>query len=409
VRGPAPALVWPTSTLFVSGKFGLSELSRAIAKEVPAVIVSEKNRDIGAPGRATYVVRRGAPRVTANGKSLELSVPISATIDVCKPLGSMCLGYGHCEPAFTAHFRTSTELTSSYELPKPRASLEVDRRCVIGIDVTPEIVRQAERELDKIEQRIARERPDLTPYVEWALEESAQPQALGDGSCWAVSPEALLYAPPRTKDGHLSAGIGVRGKLAPVACDARLESTRELPLETLPAAPGETELWLPELVALDAWAQRMKPQLLGSVDGSFEIGDVRVAGAREGLVIALTLRGSVCVQTEVVAQLAVDEAKKSLVLAGLEFDGAVDEPTRKALASYLVERATWSLAAAFERRASSDTRALERARRELARVPGLRLTLEHVPGPNRPVFARVTAQGLAVGLPLSAGLVVSAR
>ena len=409
---PLAALEWPTSTLFVQVAVPAERIIQILERRVPSLLAQAKDREIGAPGKATYQVRRGKPAVRADGKSVQVSVPIDATIDVCKPLGSFCLRYGHCEPAFTAHFRMGTQLDASYVLAPPRAELTVRKRCVIAMDVTPELTKMAEAELAKIEQRLASEIPPLKPHLERLLAEAAQPVPLQSESCVRAQPQSLLYASPRMHGGALGVGLGVTGSVQSVDCVEKAEPARTIPVQSVTEPPSEALLWLPQLLSLQSLAEHYRQRLVGSFNEG-AVTAVRVVWGSDTARLHLSLEHEQCPELVVDARLAVDEASQSLLFEHLQFPEEIDPALVAAIRTHLQRNGTFPLRPLFDARNVQTRRVLDTLHRELEAVTSLKW--EALPSTNGGRFAqtkgqtKVSAEGVLVALPVAGSWAVTAR
>lgn len=244
---------FPSGQLWVHAKVPVSSITERIKKEVPKDLASAKDEDVGAPGRATYKVTRGEPKITISGDKLHVQVPVSADISVCKPIGKMCIGYGSCRPSFMTDFAVSTKLGDKYQLAPPRGTIVATKKCVIGIDVTSQIEKIARQEVRKVESRIASQWPKLLSEVEAGLAELTHPVPLAPDRCFFVEPEGVFYeAPTLVKEGSaetLAVAVGVTGKLLPASSCGEKRAAPPVVAPRIHSAPDEpSRIWLPEVV-----------------------------------------------------------------------------------------------------------------------------------------------------------------
>lgn len=245
---PAPAEEpsLPTSTLWIEGRAPVERILSEVRRQVPERLATDRRQELGIAGRATYSVRRGAPFLEEKNGQLALHVPITAHIEVCKPFGRTCVRYGQCEPEFVASFHVAGTVTKNYRMSPPRGTLQVKRRCVIGLDVTPHIVQEAEKELKAVEREIARALPAIEPAAREVWQELQTPRELGSGACLRFVPASLTHTRARLQNGHVEMALGVSGSFA-LGCEPG-EPTSLPPLasSTWPVPPSE--LWVPSQV-----------------------------------------------------------------------------------------------------------------------------------------------------------------
>lgn len=257
---PAPELAWPSSRLVVSARVPTAQIVKEIEKRVPEQLARDRQQEVGAAGRATYSVRRLRPRLEARGGNLEVQVPLEAVVDVCKPFGRTCIRYGHCEPAFLATFRVPSSLDKEYRVGAPRGTLEATRRCVIGIDVTPQILREAQKELSAVERQLERALPELAPEVGSLWRVAQEPHRLSDDVCLRFEPSTLAHTPGKLESGGLEMSFMVGGKLVLDDC-AKVKPTALPALETRRGDIQPSELWVPNSIPFHELGAAIEQQL----------------------------------------------------------------------------------------------------------------------------------------------------
>lgn len=394
---PAPAaepFVPRDSTVLLSADVPLSAILSRVEKEAPRQLAAEKGRDIGAAGRADFVVRRGTPSLRADGKTLELDVPVDATIDVCKPLGSMCLGYGHCEPAFTARFKTEARL-DGFDWPDLRSSIRVEKRCVIAIDVTDQIVALAERELSRIEKRLEKSLPPLEPSLERALAFTRAPLALPDGSCLQVTPRESFYVPPRVDNGRFRLGVGIIGHVErPADCQSRSTTTRPSAPRAVETAPAAPTVELPFLLESSQLEARLSEQLVRESQDGLQIRHVGLTPRGDGALVRLELAGDFCGALELLAEPDFDAELSRLVWKNLRFATSVPDDLRRAVSSTWTRSASLDLADLKAKKQSFLAAWDAELKRSLPRDVPVRLTRST--GPSDRGRAVTTSTGVVV-------------
>jgi hypothetical protein len=299
----------PKSRIWVTGKVPTSAISAKIAEEIPATLAQEKDRDVGAPGRATYRVTRGTPTLHQNGSDLQVRVPISADISVCKPLGPTCLKYGSCQPRLAAEFNVSTELGKDYELASPVGSIAATKRCVIGIDVTRQIEAQAKKEVAKVQHQIAAQWPQLKPDARKAWKELAHPIAISDDTCVNLAPSKLAYQPPKIekteKGEYLTTAVGVIGEITPAQDCSSKRKPGALLSPKISKAPGhESRLWFPEVLDLQTTRDGLAASISGPLgeEGTLEVLEVRLS--QEQVALHVRTEGEICGQFWITGELS---------------------------------------------------------------------------------------------------------
>lgn len=338
----------PNSRIWVHVQVPGEKLSAAISREIPVTLASEKNRDVGAPGYATYRVTRKAPHIETTKNGLAVSVPIRADISVCKKIGSACIRYGSCQPEFLARFTVSTEIAPNYDLETPKGSITATKRCVIGLDVTPQIERIAQQELRSVQARIARQWPRLRPDAKRAWEQMHATIPLGESACVRAAPEQVRYVQPRfsgdSASPTLSAAVGVIGKIAAHDDCSKGGEIGDLPkAKVKKKAPKKTRLFVPEVLGIE----RAKDELAASLEGPWgEGGQLETLAAEiSGNRVALHVKssGPVCGSLWVRGKLSHEAGAEALHLEKLEIAGSASDPAASALLEHVALKARISL------------------------------------------------------------------
>ncbi len=298
----APAVQAPKSHIAVDVAIDTRRLGRELSSRVPVVLAQARNRNVGAPGQATYVVRRGAFHFGMRGSDLLVQTPIRAHIAVCKPIGPFCPEYGHCSPLLVSTVRLPLALDKNYTLGRSRVGVSVTRGCVlepIGMDVTPQLKDVARQQSAGIQRRIDRSVPSLRPEAEAAWQLLDLPIALGSSLCARVQPSRLVQSKPALAHDTLSTRLAVFGKLG---VEEPCSERRDAPKRALPAP--ELDDKVPRDVRLDVpihidWSD-VSADLSRSLaqDGQPRITGARARGAevdgKAVVALAVTLDGAVC-------------------------------------------------------------------------------------------------------------------
>jgi len=351
-----PGVEIPESRIWLEVGVPLSRVEEKIKKEVPFVLAQEKNRKIGAPGRATYRVTRGRPRLINRGKALELQVPIDANIAVCKPFAGTCIRYGRCKPSFLARFTFPTSPDARLNVPAPRGSIRATKRCIIGLDVTKRLVvevvvevvleKMARSELRVVEAQIRKQWPQLRPLISEGFAELRHPFPISSQGCATLRPSGLAYVPPSieksSKGSALVGALGLSGKLLPTKdCHAPVRSARIPKAKSTDLSKAETTVWVPHHYSDEELFDFFSASFSGSWGGA-KTNDLRVEKLQIGAEkVALHLRasGDVCGPLIATGSIALSEDGKELVfsLDTLSPEQGDTKPLR-ALRSHLDEK-----------------------------------------------------------------------
>lgn len=299
VLAPLSSAQYPLSKLRLAADIPVQSVVARLNQEVPSVLARVTDRPVGAPGRATYLVKRGTFQLKWLDDRLGLSVPVSADISVCKPLGGLCLRYGQCTPAFDVHFSMNTLLGAEYDLSPPRGSLRVTRKCVIGLDVTDQLEALAQGELAKVQRQIAQRWPDIPEEAQRAWSALAQPLRVTPVDCVVFDGTSVHYSPPHlTHEGdRISLELGIEGRLqnANSCSDEHVASALPKPKQRKRVV-RQSELWVPELIATDVFRDSVKQRLDGSwsqkVNDVLTVAEIRFGADRVALL--LNLKGRIC-------------------------------------------------------------------------------------------------------------------
>ncbi len=401
---PAKPFSPPRSSIELTTRVAEPELLKLLERELPVELAREKGVSVGAAGKADYTVRRGKPVLGATKDELEVRVPIETTIDVCKPFGSICIRYGHCEPAFEAVFRVSTKVSESYELPRPQGSISATRRCVIGIDVTPQILSEASREVRKVEGEIARRMPSIKKDAEQLWKRVQAPIKLPDESCVRFEPERITYRAPAKDAGFFEASLGIEGAVVPAECGSGKEVSQLGPLARAAAEGGAATAWLPMRIETARVQEELGKTLSGPVDDENEVAAVEVRPSDGKLALGLTLRGAHCGTLWVTGKPVVTETGDAVGLgevAILNAEALDDADFAGALVKHVAARGRVSLSLDASGAKKLSDEWLARAQGELPK--GAKLSWDAADARSASVEQRgaafVTPEGVVVAVP----------
>lgn len=395
----------PRSSIELTTRIAEPELLKLLERELPVELAREKKKSVGAAGKADFVVRRGKPVLNATKDQLEVRVPIDVEIDVCKPFAGLCVHYGHCEPAFEAVFRVSTKVGEDYALPKPQGELSATKRCVIGIDVTPQILDQAQREVDKVEAQIARRMPSVKHDAEQLWARVQAPLKLPDESCVRFEPERITYRAPAKDSGFFEASLGIEGAVVPAECGAAKETSKLGPLARAAAEDGAATAWLPTRIDTARVRDELSKTLGGAVDDENEITAVEVRPTDGKLALGVALRGAHCGTLWLTGKPVVTGDALGLAEVSVLNPAALgDADFAAALVKHVAARGRVSLPLDAPRAKKLSDEWLAHAQGELPK--GAKLSWD-VPGATgvgaeRTGTAAVTAEGVVVAVPFGA-------
>jgi len=303
--GPAPEpLPSQRSRIGVEVQAELAALERALGKQVPVTLAAERRKPVGAPGEVSYVVRRGRFGIGVNDARLTVQVPVEVEAEVCKPLGPFCPTYGRCSPRLAAVASVPLLLEESYSVGKSRVSIAVTRPCTIaGVDATPEIRQQAQRQVGSIQGRIDASMPEIRRSVASVWELLHHPIALSTTTCLRIDPDRITQQKPKIESGTLVTELGAEGRLS-IQDPCELAEVRAPPLPRLVTREGTgsgIELRVPVRTSwVDVSAELTRS--LATTRGETRVVKLDAEGARTGLALRATLAGATCGELRLLAE-----------------------------------------------------------------------------------------------------------
>ncbi|MBN2196678.1 MAG: DUF4403 family protein [Polyangiaceae bacterium] len=219
-EGPVPALEppravpAPDSQVTVTASVTTQRLQRELAAEIPEVIASGEEH-VGAPGRLSYVVRRGPLSPSLSGDDLLITTTVSVSAQICKPFGPLCVVYGRCNPTLVARAGLPLVLGADYALGKSKVTVAVAQGCTVaGFDATSEVRRAGGEAAAETKRRIDRELPDLRPEIAARWGELHRTVALDDRDCLRIVPLTVTQTHPKLAEEVLTSGATVTGRLS---------------------------------------------------------------------------------------------------------------------------------------------------------------------------------------------------
>jgi hypothetical protein len=229
----APPAEPPRSRVSVDLVAARSRIESELARQIPTELAAESGQPIGAPGRLSYRVTRGALALGVEDESVVLSTNVRVNASVCKPLGPFCPVYGRCAPELVARGALPLLVGQDYSLPRSQVAIQVTKPCVIaGYDATPRLKGIAEQQARSIERQINRRLPKIRPQVQRVWQALRSPVALEDDACLRIRPDQVMQSPPHLDERELRLRFAVLGEL---------RHSRPCP----PTEPDEQETELP--------------------------------------------------------------------------------------------------------------------------------------------------------------------
>jgi hypothetical protein len=302
VPPPAPEVgeAWLTLDL------PLAAIQREVERYVPRTLAAEEDRPIGAPGRVSYRVTRGQPKLRASGGQLVATLPVQIDLSLCKPFGSLCIGYGSCTPAYEVKASWDLTLSAQHELPDVRLTQKVTKRCSIGLDVTDHVTGVVKEQLRGVEAQLEGRIPPLAPWVDRAIVELTRPSMLAVGQCIAFAPTEVLLAGPVTNSERVTFGVGLSGAMTEAACDAPPHPGRGLPVRRPEHSADPPRLQLRQHFPAEAVRTALAGATARASTSSLRLTLREHILTRSGVLLELELGGSACGTVWVEVQLGVD-------------------------------------------------------------------------------------------------------
>jgi hypothetical protein len=299
----------------------LAPVRARLEREVPKRLGQGTNEPIGAPGKLTYAVDRGAFTIAVRGDDVVLRMPFSATASVCKPSGLLgCVTYGRCAPAGVVEAKIAGRLGETWSLGPARADVIITKRCVmtaLEVDVTPQLESRARAEVKKAEQKINAALPNPRPVAEDAWRKLQAPVPLGD-ACLILEPKSVTQGPPKVVDDVLVTRVRVDASPTLRApCPAAPEPT---PLPKLAQAPELPSAFGLHLAVAEGSAQvdaQVSASLTDVRGGALRVTSARARSAKEGLVLDADVVGPSCGTVRFVADVAWDPKRRAVVASAV--------------------------------------------------------------------------------------------
>lgn len=338
LAAPAPVAL-PESRISVGAELSVERLKRELSRQVPSTLARARGRNIGTPGEVSYEVRRGEFDVRLDKDRLLVSTPVSAEVEVCKPIGPFCPTYGRCSPRLLSTASVPVVLGKDYDVGRSNVSIALTKSCVIaGFDAAPEIKKLASKEAGGVQRRIDGALPELRPAVEAGWKQLFVPVSLGASTCLRIAPERLAQARPSLSNGTLSARIAVTGRLRveqPCEPNVAVSPTPLPPLDVEASLPNDVTLEVPIRIAWSEVGAELTRSLAAKDATASAVRIVRATvrgtthDARSVLALDVTLEGNVCGEARFFAEPTWDSKASRLRLASVRL--APGQPKRAGL------------------------------------------------------------------------------
>ncbi len=327
----APELRPPVSRVVLDAKVPTSVLRREIEKQVPVTLATARRQPVGTPGEVSYQVTRGSIQLALEGTELKVSVPVAAEVEICKPLGPVCLRYGACSPRLLAVAKVPLVLSEDYQVQKSRVTVAVTRGCSIaGFDAAPEIRRQAGRHVADIERRINSSIPDIRPYVQGSFGLLQVPVALSRTQCLRVFPTTLVQSRPRLEGDSIRLRLGASGGVAledPCAEDTEAGRVGLPPRSLDDSLQEDSRVEIPVHIGFGEVSAAMTRAATSAP--THGVLKVRAKGVLQGgksrLGLTVSLAGTLCGDATFLADLRYEPSRERVVLENVTPVGAPND------------------------------------------------------------------------------------
>jgi hypothetical protein len=311
----APAAEAPVSRVAVTVSASPRAIARELERQVPQTLADVRRQPVGAPGEASYRVRRGPLGAALSGERLFVTAGVVVDIEVCKPFGALCIRYGTCHPELSTSVSVPLVLGRDYGLGRARAAVELTRPCyILGNDVSGPIRDAARAQVGDIESRVNSALPVLGPAIAGAWKLLELPIALGPGTCVRIEPERVQQAKPRLVERAITTQLAVGGRVrVERPCAPGPNAPRPLPeLELVAETPPGLRLEVPIQIGWDEVSAELSRSLSGAAGARSALRIVRARAratsrnARSALALEATLQGPICGDVTFVAEAAYD-------------------------------------------------------------------------------------------------------
>lgn len=320
-------LVVPPSNVVVDLAVDTAAIVAALDREVPRRVAQGKGIDVGALGKASFHVDRGAWGASVRAGALHVETELSGHAEVCKPLGPFgCPSYASCDPGARADASIPLVLGADYRLPSARVAIPITRPCTVtslGLDVTGRLQHEADVQADRVRREIDASIPSLEPGARALFSALAIVLPLSLESCVKVRPTAVLQGAAVMR-GPSSAGVplGVVGEVTVESPCATPGPPASLPPPRFePALAPGVSLEVPIALGFDDVSRELDrsaaPLDVAAGAEPVRITDLRAVGGIGALELDATLVGRACGTVRLLARPSYDAASGGVVFASV--------------------------------------------------------------------------------------------
>lgn len=264
---PAEPVTTSLSTIGISVSIPSASLEEAVEQWLPRTVAEGRNVPAGVAGRATFNVTRGAPELRTTDAGLSAAVQLRGNIQLCKPLGPVCVEYGKCRPEWTARLTVASPWTLSTE-PTIDASVDITRGCIlspVNVDATAELRRVTDDEVAKLHKQLRREVRAQHRTLLKRLRSEGTTLQLEGGDCVELEPSAAELSLGE-RNGTFAAAIRLQGTLSE-GCHTTNDATHKadalgrVSVATRSEVDPETRLHLDHRIPIASLAAQWQPNV----------------------------------------------------------------------------------------------------------------------------------------------------
>lgn len=175
-------------------------LQTLVDETLPTTVARGDKVKAGIAGRASYEIKRYDIALAAGSDGLRLTTPLRGDIQLCKPFGAVCFGYGRCYPEWDATLTLPPDVTRA-NTPHIDFGLELRKGCLLSpvrFDATSELQKITEQQERKIEEQVNQ---TVSKHYKRLLESLKH----GFGAGKLPSGECVSFAPD---DGQIAVKTG---------------------------------------------------------------------------------------------------------------------------------------------------------------------------------------------------------
>ncbi len=254
---------------------------------LPKTVAHDENVKAGVAGRATYEIQRGDISISGGADGVKASTPLKGDIQLCKPFGAVCFGYGRCHPEWDAKLELPKQFTHA-QAPHVDFKLKLRKGCVLSpvrFDATSELEKITKQQEQKIEEQINRTVAKRFKQLGESLRHGLDAGKLRSGECVGFKPEAAqlaLHSAGSNERIQHRLGVSLVGEVTRGCEPTHVEP--EFRATMTDTVPSESSLVLEEVVPFSAVEQ--------ALTGASQGVNVAVKASGSEIVIRVTPFGS---------------------------------------------------------------------------------------------------------------------